>query len=660
MRLAIYHLRLKSLFFGDVNKQLSREDVFLAARRVLENKNGKKLLTVAIGKKNVVPLLLKVVLIKSTYRLSSISSFLVRNLSYKCWSKIPLSAVGTMADDRKKFFSCELIPSPRVKKTDTMLLKRLNNEVPVKSNTFNYSSALNFALALGSCLGPEKSRMQKSKGSKMDLLCLRLMLVHRSTNDVQAELLLRCGDMETNPGPQPDADGQDASDVPEVPGEGGKRSLKGIELQVVTQNVRGLSDSKKVRHLVNRCYKMCARGTDSCFMFQETYVQNLELLRYIWRGEFHLTAGTGNSQGCLTLVTSPLKILRSIELGMRGHILILTKNDINKVEMIVANLYAPNGVGDGKVQFFNEVIDELSELMTAYNCRKVILAGDLNLVFNEAEVRNRIFSETEKRTSGMVKDIFAQAGLVDGWNLASSRQFTWTTCRTGEPAFSVLDRVLFNEEQLCLEDKVVDWSLSVSDHAAVIARFKKKVIIKSGTLLSRLDPRVLQDEEGRTLLNDAFNELFRQTSPQWNPHVSLEYAKMCIRTAAATSIGKLKARYRDEEATLNADINDVIPQLASESSTERKTLLVHKLDNLRQLKRALVTKIGKRLELRTARQWYNEGELSNKYFFNLLNRKTNDEVTELIGEDGVVIKEQAMIETEIRKFYKTLYESTPE
>ena len=465
---------------------------------------------------------------------------------------------------------------------------------------------------------------------------------HYCRSVLDASRLLRCGDIETNPGPNP--------------GNGDRL----VELQVTTHNVRGLGDSRKVRHLINKCYKMCNNGADNVFMFQETYVTRLELLSYLWRGEFFLTPGTGNSLGCLTLVTSPLKIMRTIDIGNRGHILIITKDDINKVEMIIANAYAPNILGEAKVEFFRTIIDDLIEAQATYGCDKVIFAGDLNLVFNELEVKNRIYSEAEKRTSTHVKEIFNEAGLIDGWEKANQRQFTWTSNRSGQPAFSTLDRILFNEGHLSLIDKVSDWSFSLSDHAAVTATFKKKIVINKQGLISRLDPRILHDEEGRRLLNEAFQELFEQRSQQWNPHVSLEFAKMCIRTAAASSSGVLKARYRDDEVTLNSDINDVITELAGELCEARKQLLIAKLDDLRHLKRALVERLGKKLEIRAARRWYNEGELSSKYFFNLLNRKANDEIKVLVKENGDEINEQACIEEEIRTFYKNLYELVPQ
>ena len=84
---------------------------------------------------------------------------------------------------------------------------------------------------------------------------------------------------------------------------------------------------------------------------------------------------------------------------------------------------------------------------------------------------------------------------------------------------------------------------------------------------------------------------------------------MCIRTAANTAAGTVKARFRDDECELNRDINAIVDELANVNTPpDRKTLLSHKLDDLRMLKRKLVEKIGSRLERRTARQWYNEGD----------------------------------------------------
>ena len=89
-------------------------------------------------------------------------------------------------------------------------------------------------------------------------------------------------------------------------------------------------------------------------------------------------------------------------------------------------------------------------------------------------------------------------------------------------------------------------------------------------------------------------------------------------------------------------------------------MLMHKLDDLRQLKRGLVEKIGAKLAQKSSHKWYNEGKLSNKYFFNLLNRKSNDEINEIINEHGAVVSEPVLVQDEVRKFYKDLYETVPD
>ena len=487
-----------------------------------------------------------------------------------------------------------------------------------------------------------------------------LLLLKSCYTSLRINLLEQCGDIETNPGPtaaataSPNASRSTSSTR-------SSQVTKPVKpaLQIVTYNVRGLGDKKKVRHLVNHCYKQCSKSVDSVFMLQETFVGQLKLLDYIWRGEYHLTSGAGNSLGCITLLSSPYKVLHSIDVDERGHILVLTKGNLNNAELILANVYAPNGLHNDKLDFFESVVQKVLELQTTYNCEKVILGGDLNLVFAEHEVKNRCISSAEKRMSTAVEQIFDTAELTDVWKLAADKNFTWTTSRNGKQQFSTLDRILFNKSKLILKetDVEVDWSLSMSDHAMVRAFFDDPAANRNPcNFIPRLDPRILEDQEARAMLDEEFERLMNDVSPAWNPHVKLEYCKMALRTAVFNSTGKLKAKYRDEEKTVNEDINLVVNELAEiEDSSARAQLLIHKLDDLRAIKRHLVEKIGSRIERRTARKWHNEGEMSNKYFFNLLNRKNNDEIKSIFINNEPC-DNPALIESEIRGFYKNLYE----
>ena len=50
-------------------------------------------------------------------------------------------------------------------------------------------------------------------------------------------------------------------------------------------NLRGLGDKKKLRHLINYCYKKSNEAIDSVYLLQETHSSNLGLIKYIWRGD---------------------------------------------------------------------------------------------------------------------------------------------------------------------------------------------------------------------------------------------------------------------------------------------------------------------------------------------------------------------------------------
>ena len=494
---------------------------------------------------------------------------------------------------------------------------------------------------------------------------------------LRADLILLCGDVELNPGPhlhsstsnnqRPSSTSTSATPTTtsatttwsSATTEPSNQTLRQRSaLQVTSMNVRGLGDTKKVRHLVNNCYKLCSKAKDNVFMFQETYVTSLSLLNYIWRGEFHLTPGLGNSVGCITLLSAPFKVIYKVDIANRGHILAVTRNNINKADFILVNIYAPNGLDNQKTDFFEEVVNKTGEARTLYDCSTVILAGDLNIVFKSDEVKNRNLSAPEIRVANIIKQSLNSIDLIDGWDRAAVKSFTWTATRNGRQSFSILDRILFSDGKLVLKDKSANWALSISDHAAVTALFDPPDNQPNDrTFVSRLDPNALDDPECVALMNASYEELMANALPTWDPHTALEYCKMSIRTAANMATGKMKAGYRDQESILNEDINKIITDLSEmDDSAADYALYINKLDDLRALKRQLISKIGTKLERRTARKWYNEGELSNKYFFNLLNRKSNDEINSIMV-DGEESTDKQVIEDSVRSFYKNLYEN---
>ena len=542
------------------------------------------------------------------------NAYFDRNLNLKNLSRVRVSAVAENDNNRycRKSFR---------KSFSHLLCFKVNNDVEI---AFVYVCKA-LCRVVKTSFSSEfwfKSKSNSNRPNKPNAVPLPPLSSYLAGISVNL-LLLQCGDIEANPGPGPESgfgsvaghqvndapDAQHATDtsandpavMEDLQGANVMSRKDKDDLQVISLNVRGLGDSKKGRHLINACYKRCSSATNSIFLFQESFVQSFNLLNYLWRGEYHLTPGTGASKGCLTLVTPPYKIVRAENIGERAHVLVLTKDNTNRGELIVANAYAPNGLDNNKLEFFRALTDIISNLCADFNCNDIILGGDLNVVFSQEEVKNRLFSPNEQRIARSVRQMFHNLNLKDGWDEASKREFTWTSNRTGQPSFSTLDRILYTDG-LKLHYKTTDWSLCLSDHAAVIATFKKSFSTRNNSALPpRLDPRILLDQEGKREMDVAFRDLVNQALPNWNPHVRLEYLKMSIRTATNLAISKVKAKLRDDETVLNTDINNVVSELMQQNlRAERKELLMHKLDDLRQLKRGLIEKIGTKLEQKTA------------------------------------------------------------
>jgi len=215
-------------------------------------------------------------------------------------------------------------------------------------------------------------------------------------------------DVELNPGPK--------LRNPALDGKG--------DVQVMSYNVRGLNNEPKLRHLLSSLNIGTNPGDkDYLFLIQETFVEKPGKIPFLWRGNFHLTEGLGNSCGCLTLLSSHINIVHKVDLGNRGHVLACQRSDETRVTYIVANIYAPNPNSREKISFFEEVFDKIIELSELYSCDNIIAGGDFNLVFKESECRNRNFSLQEANVARAVTEMYRTCFLTDVWK--NQGQFTW-------------------------------------------------------------------------------------------------------------------------------------------------------------------------------------------------------------------------------------------
>ena len=467
------------------------------------------------------------------------------------------------------------------------------------------------------------------------LLCLAVFKNMRHRTSTLCKLLRESGNVELHPGPR-------------------LQPKQETDVKVISYNVRGLNDEFKLRHLVNKFYQSTRKDTDFIACLQETYLENQGRLPYLWRGNFHLTEGLGNRLGCITLLSSHLNIIHSKNFENRAHLLVCQKSNELKPSYIVINLYAPNPNNEEKIAFYEEIFNEALEAQIRFDCQKLIIAGDFNLTFNQCESKNRNYSAQERNVARAVKDFLRDLNVVDIWS--AETKFTWR--RPNTDCFSTIDHVFYSKELFVLGQSDTDWSLSMSDHAAVVTSLKlKSNNNRSKSRIPRLDPSILQGESG-TIVKNEIIAMINQAGDSWDPHLKLEYSKMCIRTVMEKAQADRKTREASEEDLLNTELDIAVKSLEGPNLRVNQVReVIEHIEDLRTQKAILVENKGKRLAERLGTKWYNEGEKSTKYFLGLLRRPSPDNFVTITDEVGNPLTEETDIENEIVNFYKRLYEN---
>ena len=144
----------------------------------------------------------------------------------------------------------------------------------------------------------------------------------------------------------------------------------------------------------------------------------------------------------------------------------------------------------------------------------------------------------------------------------------------------------------------------------------------------------------------------------WDPHLKLEFLKMCLRTIFEKVQADRKKKEATEEHYLNLELDLAIKSLAKGNISLRDRVeLIDHVEELRTQKEIMVENKGKRLAEKLGTKWYNEGEKSTRYFLRLINRSVPDSFKELDDEMGNHLTSEPEIEEEICSFYKNLYEN---
>jgi len=342
-------------------------------------------------------------------------------------------------------------------------------------------------------------------------------------------------------------------------------------------------------------------------MIQETMVTNSRYLDLAWRGKYVFTPGTGNSQGCITLTNNDVTISDVEHLQNRGHHFKLT--DTDNVQTLIVNIYAPLGYNNDKNQFSNNTKDVIAN----YDVKNVNFGGDFNITLTKRDSHRRQRTEAEKGIADNINEKIALTNLMDAFN--GHNEYTWGRGETQ----SRLDRIYTRLPQYYNKKLDINWTLTKSDHAAVILTLENRNKIKTKNEHIKLDNTIVTNAELLQELRQYLEEQMIQTNDM-NPHMRLEFAKMTIRTKAIEINMRLRKKENNELRDLNDQISRNSELLKTHTDENSLNILTRELEKCKRDRDTILQRQGESLSTKAKTRWYNEGEKSNKYFLNLLKR----------------------------------------
>ena len=446
-------------------------------------------------------------------------------------------------------------------------------------------------------------------------------------NDEYMSLIRLCaGDIELNPGP--------------------------IDLTLLTQNCRGLKKKDKIKQMINRFHKLSGNST-KIIALQETHLE-VTTLKYSWSGNLAVTPSVGSRGGVITLVSNNVNIVEQIDIDNEAHVLnteIITDKDSSTY--IIVNLHSPCAHDSIKLDFFEKITSTITSMTQNIDGYEIIILGDFNTTFNPSERNNTTRSKREISCARKISELLDVFNLLDCWD-SNETAMTW---RHGDK-MSRIDRIKWSDTiETIHESTETDWTITSSDHAAVIVKLKSQEKKATRSKITRIDTTFIHNIDLRRKFIMGIDEKMEQLNDtNLNPNGKLEFLKMSIRSVSI----EIAMNYRKE---MEREFNDIKTNISFWQSTYEnakeqayKELAEEKLDLAMAKRDQYLATRGKFLSERSRTKWYQEGEKSSKYFLNL-NRVRNGltEMSELLV-DNVLIKEEEKIHKHVEEFYVKLYE----
>jgi exonuclease III len=428
-------------------------------------------------------------------------------------------------------------------------------------------------------------------------------------------------------------------------------------ISVLTYNCNGLGDPKKLKRLLTKLTNKVEQG---CIVFlQETHIIDTSYLNTLWKNKFESNCSKTNSAGVIILYKNSFDLIDSYKDVEGRHLTIVLKSDDR--HHIATNVYFPNDHKKGII-FAEQIYLKVLEFQHKYPDNYTLLAGDFNTCMSENDYLNRNSSPNEKILSEMIAFNNKTTSLVDAYRaIHKVGGYTWNRGK----CYSRLDYIYVSSNLIPNIVKVEhNWNFETSDHAALKIDFVLNEAPVRGPGIIKVNISILEDPKIVIQIRNELNTLLEQVDNSWNPHTTLEFLKVAIRSVFSAKVSEIRKHQYCEISETEEEINQleslkikILTDEKSYCSEDKVTSVDLAIQNLKVKLQHQRNTASNKQQFRSKAKWFEYGEKSNKFFLNLQKSRQNQKLISKIKSNGKEYKGQKEVEAGITNFYKDLYDS---
>jgi hypothetical protein len=215
----------------------------------------------------------------------------------------------------------------------------------------------------------------------------------------------------------------------------------------------------------------------------------------------------------------------------------------------------------------------------------------------------------------------------------------------------------------------IDWAYETSDHAALIINLKEEAMPNQGPGLAKINTKILEDPEVSNQIEKEIVDMMSQTDNSWNPHLKLEFLKVCIRSVFASKVNDIKRETGEDIKNMETELNqieelkiDILNKHEKEKNNmgffnvQKIEIAISSLKNRLKTLRQKMSNAGKFV---SKAKWFEYGEKPNKFFLNLNKGNQRRKLISTIRNGGEEKTGQREVTECIRDFYSKLYDAQP-